>query len=307
MENKIFKYLEYLLPVHNCIIIPDFGAFIIDHEPALILSNGELIPPKHNVIFNPELHHNDGVLVSYLIKDANISYNVASQQVKDFVRLLKVELSGGKSVKCGYLGFLILDAQQNISFTSNKSYNTDLYGLTSLSIRRIADLDIIKGEESRRTSIRYMIGGVAAAVAALFLFVVPSTRIEDNLNSYQQSGFIKSLNSSVRISNDNKDMQSEVINNTITALPEPSIVASKSAKTYYIIVGGEDSKTLADRLLSRIQADSFPNASIVESGGRYRIYVASFDDKAEAEAYLDTFREENPKYKTAWLYSKRNK
>ncbi len=59
-------------------------------------------------------------------------------------------------------------------------------------------------------------------------------------------------------------------------------------------------------LLNKIKSTTFPTAAIVETTDRYRIYVSSFNDKIQAETFLDGFRKENPKYETAWLYSKRN-
>lgn len=306
MQNRIFKYLEYYLPVHNCIILPCFGGFIIDYSPALLMSNGEIIPPGRNVIFNPDLNHDDGILISYYIKDENISYNAASLQVKDFVRSIKSDLHSGKAIKCGNLGFLSLDEQQNVVFTPNKSFAPDFYGLPSFTLRRLSEIDKGIQKEKRYVSLKYSVGGIAAAVAALFLFIVPSTQIKDNVGSknYQQSGFIELLakhQSPVREGNMSVSEQTSSI-----PVVQGEIEKSAPGRTYYVIVGGEDSKVLADRLLNRIKDNGFENAAIVESAGRYRIYVASFTDKVEGEKYLASFREKNTKYSTAWLYSKRN-
>lgn len=306
MVNNVFKYLEYLLPAHNCIILPDFGGFIIEHIPALLLSNGELIPPRQNIIFNPDLNHNDGVLVSYYIKNDNIPYNTASLRLKDFTRSLKQDLLAGKVVKCSNLGFLSLDEHQNIVFTANRTYGPDYYGLTSPSVRRIADINKSIYTEKHRPSLRYKIGGVAAAALALFLFAVPSVRINNgaDMKRHQQSGFVEFLTKTPTPAITSTKVQ-EADDTSDSPILESKEEKTVPSRTYYIIIGGEDSKTLADRLLKRIQTQSFPNAAIVESGERYRIYVASFTDKAQAETYLEDFRRENPKYETAWLFSKR--
>ncbi len=68
----------------------------------------------------------------------------------------------------------------------------------------------------------------------------------------------------------------------------------------------KDSKLRAERLLEKVQISGLRNAAIIESEGRYRVYAASFTDKIEGESFLETFRKENPKYETAWLYSSRN-
>lgn len=78
-----------------------------------------------------------------------------------------------------------------------------------------------------------------------------------------------------------------------------------SDRTYYIIVAGTPSKAKATRILSDIRTKLSPQADIIEKNELSRIYVAKFSNKREAEQYLDSFRQEHPQYKDAWLLSVR--
>ncbi|NDV94406.1 SPOR domain-containing protein [Dysgonomonas sp. 521] len=299
MENKVFTYLEFALPIHNCVIIPELGGFIINREETSSTFGTRIQVPGFDVVFNPDIRHDDGIITSYYKKDENLPYNVALQRIKDFVKMLKQELSAHKTVEIGKLGKLSVNEDGKIGFEAKQSFILpDFYGLTSVELNSLAG--IIQSNEVQRKSfpVRYIAGSVAAAVAALLLFVVPSTTVNDNIGvkNVQQSGFVYSLT--------NKP----IVEPTQEVVPDVENTETEEAplRTYHIIVGGEDNKMHAQRLLKKMKSGGWNNVDIVESGGRYRISVASFSDKTEAESYLETFRKENPKYETAWLYSQRN-
>lgn len=297
MNDKILKYLEFSLPVHNCVIIPDFGALILNSEPASFCAEG-IVPPSLSVIFNPDLKHDDGILVNLYKKDENLSYNAALQCVKDFVKELKKALLADKIVECGRFGYFSADGNGKTVFRANELFVfPDSYGLKPVELNRLINIERVQEIRSNRISLRYTFGGVAAAVAALLMFAVPSINIKDTYThkASQQAGFISSLSESLNPILESKTQEVNVVEEA----------TENSLRTYYVILGGEESKSQADRLLQKVRSNGFKNASIVESD-RYRIYIASFTDKAEGESFLDTFRKENPQYSTAWLYSKRN-
>lgn len=296
MKNDVFKYLEYSLFVHNYIIIPGLGGFIVNMES--VHSDLNVTPPKFRIVFNPELNHDDGILTSSISKDEKISYNAASQRIKDFVKDLKNDLKSSKIITFG-LGSFSLDNDGNISFVADQAaIHPNLFGLTPVALKYLTDIKDESHKETKRIFLRNAVGGVAAAAAAIFLFVIPSTNISDNGNNSQQAGFIYTLANSFSV---------EAKPDSILDIQENIISEERvPIRTYYIVVGGEETKSRAERLLEKIQLAGFNKAAIVESADRYRIYVASFTDKMEGESFLESFRKENPKYQTAWLYSKRN-
>lgn len=300
MENKVFTYLEFALPIHNCVIIPELGGFIINREETMSRFGSQIGVPRFDVVFNPDIRHDDGIITSYYKKDENLPYNVALQRIKDFVKVLKQELSAHKTVEIGKLGRLSVNEDGKIEFEAKRSFVLpDFYGLTSVELSCLSGIIKVNKAHKKSFPVKYVAGSVAAAVAAVFLFVVPSATVNDNvgMKNMQQSGFVYSLTSKPIV----------VATQDIVSDIESSQTAEvRPLRTYYIIIGGEDNEIQAKRLLEKMKSGGLNNVDIVESGGRYRISVASFSDKNEAESYLDTFRKENPKYETAWLYSKRN-
>ncbi len=296
MKNDIFKYLEYSLFVHNYVVIPGFGGFIINIDSAYSGINIE--SPRFKIAFNPELNHDDGILVSYIVKDEKVSYNAASQKIKDFVKELKYDLQNDIVVSFGF-GQIFLDKERNISFVESKTVAHPLfYGLTAVKLQYLTDIRGASVKETKHVLLRNVMGGVAAVAAAVFLFVVPSINISNNEKN-QEAGFLHTLTNSLSLDTkpDNSllDVKEEI-------QPDNKI----QGRIYYIVVGGEDSKSRAQNLLEKVQLSGFSKAAIIQSEERYRIYIASFMDKVEGESFLQTFRKENPKYESAWLYSKRN-
>jgi len=310
MEKTIFKYLEFSLPIHNCVIIPDFGGFILNMEPAGFLSNGEIKPPKHSIVFNPELNHNDGIIASYITKDEKISYNAACKKIKEFVAATKMNLKDGRTVPFGNLGSFTTDNEGNILFAQNRSIiHPGLFGLCPTSIKQLSEIDKIIVRNKRNLSLKYTIGAVAASIAAITLFMTPVNIKDSNNKTSQKADFISTITSSLSHYQDKgiEDLSNQTYNTEQAGnTTEESSAKPKSGRIYYIIVGGEDTMDRANNLLSKIKNNGFNNANIVEGDDRYRIYISSFEDKTQAESFLDTFRKENPKFETAWLYSKRN-
>lgn len=305
MEKNVFKYLEILLPKHGCVTIPNLGGFIVNTEAAYISAKGKILPPKYFIVFNPELKYDDGILSSYIIQDENISYNAARTKLKFFVETVKIDTNAGKIVEFGRLGHFKLDDNNNLAFISSREITHPAYwGLYPSEIERLANLRRSIHIERRNISLKYSISTVAATVAAICLFFLPSNTIKDSSNniSLQGASFISSIN----------DISSPLLSNkeskaSISTEVKSESTENVSTRTYYIIIGSEESKKHAEVLLNRAKNAGFENAAIVESPDRLRIYVSSFNDKTQAEFFLETFRKENPKYETAWLFSKRNK
>ncbi len=220
------------------------------------------------------------------------------QRIKDFVKELKRDLHNGIVVSFG-LGRIFLDKERNISFIESESIIHPLfYGLTSVRLQYLTDIRDASGKEAKHLLLRNFMGGVAAVAAAVFLFVIPSINISNKENN-QEAGFIHTLTNSLSL-----NIKSD---SSLLDIKEDIQLDNKTqGRIYYIVVGGEDSKSRAQNLLEKVQLSGFNNASIIESEERYRVYIASFADKVEGESFLETFRKENPKYESAWLYSKRN-
>lgn len=103
----IHKYLKELVENNNRIIIPDFGAFMVQDTPE-----------GKQISFNDFLKFNDGLLVNQIIKSEKISKNEATEHIKTFVKEVEAAFSKKEAYKVEEIGFLIKDDHGNIKFES---------------------------------------------------------------------------------------------------------------------------------------------------------------------------------------------
>jgi hypothetical protein len=60
---SITRHIEYLVSRHDCVVVPGWGAFIAQYEPARIdAESGLIVPPSRAISFNQSVMHNDGLL-----------------------------------------------------------------------------------------------------------------------------------------------------------------------------------------------------------------------------------------------------
>lgn len=139
---KIARYIGDLLYDYECVVIPGLGGFLTNDKPASIQPNTHHFrPPYKQVMFNAYLKTNDGLLVNYIAREENISYQEAKAQVDKFVYLCDNALKSGKRINFHRVGYLYLNKNEKIIFEQDSSinYNADAFGLSSFvspAIRR---------------------------------------------------------------------------------------------------------------------------------------------------------------------------
>jgi nucleoid DNA-binding protein len=103
----IKKYISELVSGNNRVIIPDFGAFMIQETP-----EGKVIS------FNYFLKFNDGLLVNHIIKNDKVNKNQALEQIKEFVKEIESSFNQGKTYVFEGMGELSKDPQGNIKLST---------------------------------------------------------------------------------------------------------------------------------------------------------------------------------------------
>lgn len=339
MENTIFRHIEFWLPKYGCIIVPNLGGFILNVEPAY-KTETEFFPPVYGVVFNPDLKYNDGGLASLIQQSEKVSYSSAVEKIAEFVRNVKQNLNNKESIICGSLGILS-SVNGKIVFASSRTLvYPELFGMQPASLMPLSAISYQIANKHKTVRIKQTLIGIASAVAALVLFITPYSSVNDKASYLnQQAGFLSSINnSSSKVYSQSQSLAFNVNekNNVeltagVTSTPamdenikeavdvndkkyisanskvKKEVVKTemKSSPSFFLIIGGEDDKVRANRLLTNFKKEGFGDARIVESKDKYRIYIASFVNKNEADQYVKQFRLKNPKYKSAWIYAKK--
>ena len=72
-------------------------------------------------------------------------------------------------------------------------------------------------------------------------------------------------------------------------------------RSYYVIIASFDFRSRARKFVSEVDPAECRQIGMVRSGQRIRVYAAKYDNRAEAEVYVNRLREKE-KFKTSWVY-----
>lgn len=177
MQGLIRLTIE-LLNRHACVIVPDLGGFVVNAKGAVVeRKSNRFCPPSAEVVFNPHLTHNDGLLVHAFMTEGGISFDEANRLVAEKVKSMKQELALRKEFVMEDFGTLVVEGGNVIFHQKGYSIeNADAFGLHEFYFPQLSEggetvKDKVKAKSVKsRTGI--FSGGVAAAVA-LLLFCQP--------------------------------------------------------------------------------------------------------------------------------------
>ena len=144
------KQLKRLLYRFDCVILPDFGAFLAKNKPSQYHKNTQVFyPPQRKLNFNAQLKSDDGLLIKSISRSNRISYELAKHEVSSFVEDLKYTLDHEKNIKLDELGsFELTDDQVLRFYPDNNSLRTDTFGLRSLQVNRLEAFEDLSSDET---------------------------------------------------------------------------------------------------------------------------------------------------------------
>lgn len=335
--KDLIEHINALILENDCVIIPEFGGFVLNKESASI---GEVIsPPSITVGFNPALKHNDGLLAESYMKSKSISYDVACKQISEAVKKINGFLGAKQPVVFAKLGSFVLNEETGITFTpiKEKLQHPSTIGFSTIALSRLEDIvraNNARLHEHKQFGIKRTLAGVAATAAAVLLFFSLSTPIMDVDRTQKSSFFVTSNktttgsvvqkeqpNPEAIASIDDTFIKDNQVAETQPSIDAPSVerkevvssekkaelpnIKSTPSASYYIIIGSCPTETLAKKEINNLRGDGFSDALMVPSKTRIRIAVAQFENKTVAERYLNKFRAEHSEFSDAWLLTTR--
>ena len=135
----ITNYLKELLNDNECVIIPEFGAFISKRHSATIdYASHRFLPPYKEIVFNNKLTNNDEILVDFISKKENISQEDSLNKIKNFVNQAAAILDVNKEYVLEGLG-KIRRFGNDFVFEVSHSENLlgDSFGLTEFNYQPV--------------------------------------------------------------------------------------------------------------------------------------------------------------------------
>ncbi len=144
----IIRSVQELLYNHECVIIPEFGAFITKYVPAKIDSvTHRFTPPSKEMVFNRFLSNDDSLLVDYISLKQGIAKEEARLSVHNFVLNMTRSLQDDKKIDLEGLGTLSLVNDDDYVFKIDDRVNLfgDAFGLTTFTMLPVFRIENLSG------------------------------------------------------------------------------------------------------------------------------------------------------------------
>ncbi len=138
--TPIVNYIQQLLLTHECVTIPQLGAFITNTQKAKVdFMDQSILPPAKRISFNRSIAQNDGLLIQFISQAEQLTYDQATTLVKQWVALIHARLNQKEIIDLQEIGTLRLDFEGNIQFQESlqKNYDLQAFGLPKLHLQPI--------------------------------------------------------------------------------------------------------------------------------------------------------------------------
>jgi hypothetical protein len=149
---ELYKHISDLLYRYPCVTVPGFGAFITEIVAAHVV-DGAFFPPKKSIQFNPNIKHNDGLLVNHLALQEKIAYEFALEKIAATTTKWLQQLQNRQKLELQNIGTIYFNNENKAVFEPIESVNylTASFGLqpfvSPLIKRNLLETEIAALEE----------------------------------------------------------------------------------------------------------------------------------------------------------------
>lgn len=331
----ITYHIKVLLSDYDCVIIPDFGAFIAEYSSPVVDEEHASIPSK-DLLFNRQIRRNDGLLINAIIEHHNIDYQKAKKEIAAFVAEVKKRLDKGEHYVFEGLGTMSLDENGFIQFIADEhnSCLLDAYGLRPVHLKKInkkkpTAQGLTQEEEVQSTKRRRLLIPLTAAAAVVLLLIIfspplidmgkvdkagwsfdtapPSlTQEQGNLPIVDKEPPSLPLSRKQPVAEAARQAEKEDSLSQDSLKQSVEVPTQKAENAYHIIVASLPNQATADEFLKTFRKQyHFEHLETLTGNGRYRISVAHFAAQSEAVTFVKTLRTRHPQLKDAWVLASR--
>lgn len=305
---------------HDCIVVPGWGAFIAQYEPAHFDTDlGCIFPPTRTIGFNPSIQHNDGIVAYSVSRRHAMTYDNAVKAISDEVDTMHHQLEQDGEVALGRLGIFTRNDEGNPIFQpyNNTGFSPEFAGLTATKANPILDNARKKASTKMDADTFYVpvSRNIFKLVATIILllglgFTLTTPIVNDNANFASLSTPICSPKNQVTTF----DIAQPDIDLAIS-IPDPasSMAIADTTKfavrqnqytthdddnaPYCLVVASLHNMQEATKYINR---QGNPDMKILVSEGRYRVYISTGYTVAETRQILNTPRYAG-KHSDAWV------
>ncbi len=313
------NYISDLLYRYECVIVPEFGAFLTQKHNAVIdTTTNVFLPPRKVISFNEQLKQNDGLLANHIVGADQCSYAEAVEKITEYVTAIKGKLVTGETVLFSKTGDFSLNKEGKLQFSplEEVNYLTTAFGLQSTHktpvLREVYKEVVAVLEEkapiafipetrvkAKRSYLKY----AAIAVVALGLSGVLGNQVYTN-----QMEEVVSHNDLKTLEIEKTAYQrASFFDVSPIEVPEVTFnvaVEKNQIGSYHIIAGAFRFEENADKKIEQLQEAGFSARKIGQNKyGLHQVVYASIVDKTEALSTLRSIKKSHNS--SAWLLVKK--
>jgi hypothetical protein len=315
----IEKYIKELLDNQDCVIIPGWGALLVQTISAEIHPiTHKILPPGKTVGFNSQVKVNDGLLASLISVEESITFSEAIQQINQWVQTINSSLKTTKSYSIDHVGRFFLNDTGSVEFVPEmRSFITsDTFGLPELVFKPIErtskPMDSTRKTQSKKSenTIKEKASGsnawkVVAFIAPVFILLGAGLFLMKQNPEIQVAGYnfnslfggesvveteenqaieevvLNSIDSVTNLANSNES----VVEMNMEADPATTMSSGRiSSGNYSIVIGAFKEESNATKLTSALESKGYDVVKHdIDSKGFYMVTIGDFNSKESAK------------------------
>ena len=313
---NIAQHIEYLLMHHDCVVVPGFGAFMVNHEPARYDASARcFLPPSRSLGFNPEVRHNDALLLGSISRREGISLDSARAALDTSLASMRHQMGICGEFHLGNLGVVTPGATPDapVFNPSADTLSVRIHdGLQPVAVTPL-DFDVDdsaehsgKASSGEVTVIPFPLKVVASIVAILVCFgIIYSTTSLVNSPRINFASLDTGIGSRLeRVLDSGLAVSREILLNIAMPPAETEEPAQRVARhavalqpaavgplRYILVVGSFPTSEAANRFVKETGDSSL---RVMEHEGNYRVYAGTADRINEARELAESVSEIYP-------------
>ena len=276
---KISYHIFNLLQEHDCVIVPNFGAFVARNISAKISHDGSRIyPPNKEITFNKSLIKSDGLLINEISSNENISYEVANDKLHNWVEKSHKKISKQGYIEIKNIGSISLENEKYIFTPSQNSiFLKSSYGLNSI--------DSIEIKRSTNSISNSYLKYAAILIVFLSLTGIFTKSYFDSVNEFNEASYAKA----------NLEIEKKIQKATFninSSLPTVKLPIKKQYGNFHIIAGSFMVEENSLKMITDLKSKGFIEARKVgvNKFGLLQVAYNSYDTVEEARVALAEIR-----------------
>lgn len=322
--TEFYTFLEHLLYEHECVIIPQFGGFVVNAQDFQFnAKEGKIYPKRKCVAFNEKLKTDDRFITTEWAKKQSITQKEASVEIAAISKELKSQISTQGYLTVGELGVFTMNSENRLSFSPNPDFNADLsvFGLfpvglghaipkekkTILEETPVAeDLPTYSPEPSpikvsRSAYVYALIAFIVGGLGAFFLTEPSSHQSQSSLNPIKIE---KKVTTPVAVATPAAPAPVQVDTVQKKVIPAPAEVTKQTDQdVIYLVAASFQSLKQAEKGLKEFKSRGFDQAEIILKNEQTKFYRISLGtEHSMDEGYAKAMELKATKKVDIWVY-----